>query len=161
MKQIQAAIVGKKVRGVWVNDEFLRFETDQGSVTYRVWGECCSHSYFHDIVGVRKLLDNGPVVSVEEVELQSGDQGYHDPECWLEWEGWTQEGPNTKCEVDHESLTVYGYAFVTEHPEWGEQTTVVAFRNESNGYYGGWMDPTDDHPQESMSLVTEDWTAQS
>lgn len=40
---------------------------------------------------------------------------------------------------EDEYIQVYGYRLVTEHPLFGEQTSVFAFRNASNGYYGGWM----------------------
>lgn len=132
-------LVGRRVSAVHMNTEVLAFETDKGQVVYGVEGDCCSHSYFHDIVGVRKLLDNGPVASTKEINMA-------DPE------------PDN----DDEYVKVYGYEIVTEHPQWGEQTTVVSFRNYSNGYYGGWL--TGGAVNEPLSLekvpaLTEDWMA--
>ncbi|OBJ40261.1 hypothetical protein A5630_25255 [Mycolicibacterium mucogenicum] len=109
-------IVGKKVLGVYISEEYLVLETDQGRVAFDVEGDCCSYSYFYDIVGADKLIANGPIVEVNELDLSEQN---HD--------------------ANYESIAVYGYEFVSEHPVWGEQTTVVSFRNASNGYYGGWM----------------------
>ncbi|AHB29646.1 hypothetical protein SEA_ARCHETTA_37 [Mycobacterium phage Archetta] len=109
-------IIGKKVLAIYMDDQSLILETDQGTVGFGVKGDCCSWSYFYDIYGADKLLSNGPVIEVNEIDLS--DQNH---------------------DQDGESIQVYGYEFVTEHPIWGEQTTVVSFRNSSNGYYGGWM----------------------
>lgn len=105
-------LVGANIEKVGMDDSFLKFWTDKGEFLYMVEGDCCSWSYFHDFVGVGKLIDNGPVLSTREVSVECDDDGY---------------------------LQAYGFEIVTEHPLWGEQTSVVSFRNESNGYYGGWM----------------------
>lgn len=118
--ELNELVVGKKVLAVRVSEQFLVFETDQGLVAFSVEGDCCSHSYFYDIVGADKLLANGPVVSASELDLS--DRSFYE---------------------DYEDIQVYGYEFVSEHPIWGEQTTVVSFRNSSNGYYGGWMNSVD------------------
>ncbi|QXN73014.1 hypothetical protein SEA_PHILLIS_43 [Mycobacterium phage Phillis] len=109
-------VVGKKVLAVFISEEYLVFETDKGRVGFGVEGDCCSWSYFYDIVGADKLLANGPITEISELDLS--DQNYYE---------------------DYEDIQVYGYEFVSAHPVWGEQTTVVSFRNSSNGYYGGWM----------------------
>ncbi|AVP42076.1 hypothetical protein KIP48_gp55 [Mycobacterium phage Naca] len=109
-------IIGKKVLAIYMDDQSLILETDHGTVGFGVQGDCCSWSYFYDIYGADKLLSNGPVIEVNEIDLS--DQNHNQ---------------------DYECIQVYGYEFVTEHPIWGGQTTVVSFRNSSNGYYGGWM----------------------
>ena len=53
---------------------------------------------------------------------------------------------------------VYGYKIVTAHPVFGEVTSVLSFRNSSNGYYGGWMDRTGDVRTEGLQRITEDFT---
>lgn len=114
--ELKDLVVGKKVLAIRVSERFLVFETDDGLVAFSVEGDCCSYSYFHDIVGADKLLANGPIVSAKELDLS--EQNFYQ---------------------DYEDIQVYGYEFVSEHPIWGEQTAVVSFRNSSNGYYGGWM----------------------
>jgi hypothetical protein len=111
-----SSLVGKKVTKILISEGCLIFETDQGRVGFGVDGDCCSYSYFYDITGPQKLLDNGPIVSARELDLSHDN---HDQ--------------------DYEYIRVYGYEFVSEHPVFGEQTTVVTFRNSSNGYYGGSM----------------------
>lgn len=110
-----------------MNDEYLIFETDRGATAYTVEGDCCSRSYFHDFIGVKKLLENGPVIEASEVKDDSLPTELAGPE--------EQDGDR----YEDEYIQVYGYRLVTEHPLFGEQTSVFAFRNASNGYYGGWM----------------------
>lgn len=109
-------LVGKKVTAVWWGDVDLTFDTDQGLVGFALDADCCSYSYFSDIIGVDKLLENGPVIDVNAIQDR-------DPEYFGEY--------------DRGTLQHYGFEIVTEHPKWGDMTTVVSFRNESNGYYGG------------------------
>ncbi|AYD86971.1 hypothetical protein SEA_NEARLYHEADLESS_42 [Mycobacterium phage NearlyHeadless] len=120
-------VIGKKVLAVFISEDYLVFETDKGRVAFSVEGDCCSWSYFHDIVGADKLLANGPITEINQLDLS--DQNYDE---------------------DYEYVQVYGYEFVSEHPVWGAQTTVVSFRNSSNGYYGGWMNTA--YRPESLNL---------
>ena len=116
-RELAEALVGRKVEHVYMNYEYLVFDTDTGRFGYDVEGDCCSSSYFYDFIGVEKLLANGPIVSVKELNL---------------------DDPSN--DADNDTVTqAYGFEFVTVHPNWGEQTSVVSFRNDSNGYYGGWM----------------------
>lgn len=143
MKQL----VGHKVLAIRMNDDYLSFITEGPEIAFTVYGDCCSHSYFHDFHGVEKLLDNGPVLATYSVELDPGDPGWYDEGSekaaakaqWLganpgkalpkyEWDWWEGEGGY---------IQVYGYSIVTEHPFFGEQTSTFSFRNSSNGYYGG------------------------
>ena len=119
-KELAAAIIGKKVMGVYMDHENLIFDTDQGRAGYYVTGDCCSDSSFHDFLGVDKLIAGGPVLSMGEVEASELCQNFHE-------------------EYDY-SVENYGYEFVVMHPEFGEVTAVVSFRNSSNGYYGGSME---------------------
>lgn len=129
-------IVGATVTALHLSEYRLTLETDRGMVTLTAEAECCSISYFHDLIGVRHLLDNGPITAFEPIELAPGDVGYHDPWC----QHFDCEGV-APCGQAHpqEYLAVYGYRFTTEHRRFGPVSTVVAFRNASNGYYGGWL----------------------
>lgn len=124
-----ASVVGRKVKAVRITEEILQFDFEEGeSVAFTVYGDCCSHSYFYDFHGVEKLLENGPVTEFSPIDLKESEYVYsYDPD-----------------NVDHEydEIQVYGWRLVTEHPLWGEQTSVFSFRNSSNGYYGGWMEVT-------------------
>lgn len=111
-------LIGKKITEIHMNDDYLVFITDGAEVhAFQAVGDCCSWSYFHDFYGLEKLLENGPVVSARPIAV------YHD-----DWED------------EYGEKQAYGFEIVTEHPTWGEQTSVFSFRNESNGYYGGWIE---------------------
>jgi len=128
-------LVGKTISEIWWNHEYLLFVTDQGVIGYYVDGDCCSTSYFYDFYGVQNLLRNGPIVSTREIYLDSK---------------WDNNGSElTQC---------YGFEFVTKHPTWGEVTSVLSFRNDSNGYYGGMMHHAILSPnmRDKLIQVTED-----
>lgn len=131
--RVAQKLVGRKVLNVWMNDELLVFDTDQGLLAYAVEGDCCSHSYFYDFIGVLKLLNNGPVLSVKALDVKE---------------------INESNEYDY--IQAYGFEIVTEHHVWGEQTSVFSFRNSSNGYYGGWMFEIEPPTDSSAALLTSD-----
>lgn len=142
------AIVGKTVLAMWMDEERLIFETTDGPVGFYVDGDCCSHSYFYDFYGVQNLLDNGPVTAFEEVNLSPGDPGY-------KASTWEDNGK----EIEYDHIQVYGYRFTTNHPLFGEVSSVLSFRNSSNGYYGGDMDVLSNPVvTDKMPKITEDVT---
>lgn len=112
-------LIGKVVTGILMDEETLTFETNKGYVVYWVEAECCSSSYFFDFYGVERLLGS-EVVNFEEVELSKGDVGYNESTYSTGYD-------------------VYGFRITTIHPLFGEVSSVLSFRNENNGYYGGWM----------------------
>lgn len=128
-------LIGKKVLKVFMDEGYLRFETDGGNLTYAVGGDCCSHSFFYDFYGVKNLLENGAVKEVKSVELHPTDL-------------LTKQN-------DYDCIQVYGYQITTESKDYGEVTSVFSFRNSSNGYYGGYIDEID---QDNLNIpeLTED-----
>lgn len=133
-RDITKDLVGKKIQHIYFNEDFLRLVTDDGTFTYGVDADCCSTSLFYDFFGVKKLLENGPVVSVSTVDLHPTDIEKDDKEY-----GYMKDKKGEDLDIE-----VYGYSIVTEHPEFGEQTSVFSFRNYSNGYYGGSLAPCAD-----------------
>lgn len=119
-----AEIVGATVIGIWFADDLLTFETDKGLYTYYLH-EYGGGSYFADFYGVKHLYENGPIISIEEIDLLPSDPGYLDPEA---------KGPR-----DGDAVAVYGVRITTMHPAFQEVSSVFSFRNESNGYYGSWI----------------------
>lgn len=134
---IEKHLVGKKIKQVYMNDQYLAFKTDKDDVVFTVEGDCCSSSYFHDFIGLDKVKKNGAVVSAKEVSLQDDD-------------------PRCKEEGHEDYLRCYGFEIVTEDPEFGEVTTVFSFRNDSNGYYGGWMYYSGDTIPKDMTALRKD-----
>lgn len=132
-------LIGKTVREIWMNKERLTFVTTDGLVSYVVEGDCCSDSFFFDFYGVDNVIGR-EVVAFERVDLSPGDPGYRAETFEVEGDedGWRE-------------TEVYGYRITTEHEKFGHVSAVLSFRNESNGYYGGWMEYTDsasDHKAE-------------
>ena len=130
-------LVGKKINKVFINEMYLKFETDGGNFVYEVTGDCCSYSFFYDFYGVKNFLEGGKVTEVKEVELDPTDL-FVVPD----------KGDVT---------AVYGFAITTapkENDYYGERTSVFSFRNESNGYYGGSIDKVED--REVLPEITDD-----
>jgi hypothetical protein len=126
-----SALVGKSIARIRWSEDYLVFNTADGhQFGFGVAGDCCSSSYFHDFYGVAHLLNNGPVVSVREIDLKSFEQDYDHIQC-------------------------YGHELVTTHPIWGEVTSVFSFRNSSNGYYGGWMTEAGSFPDDLPEITTD------
>lgn len=115
-------LIGKTVKQIFMNEEYLKFVTDGGTFVFTVEGDCCSDSYFYDFLGIKKILAGNPIVSFEAVDLLDDD-------------------PRAKVLPDEneEEIICYDYEIVTEDPKFEEVTSVFSFRNSSNGYYGGWM----------------------
>mgnify|MGYP001592970046 FL=1 len=63
----------------WAEHDTLTFLTDQGLVSYYAVGECCSTTWFNDILGVDALI-GAKVTSVEAVDTidVSGPHEYVD-----------------------------------------------------------------------------------
>jgi len=117
-------LIGKKIKRIFINEEFLKFGTDQGDFTYTVGGDCCSESVFYDFIGVKKLLKNGAVKAVSIIELTDEEIEIYEKSDKKNYQ---------------ESISIYGFSLTTEDPIFGEVTSVFSFRNYSNGYYGGDM----------------------
>ena len=128
-------LVGRTINKIFMSHEYLQLDTSGGTFVYTVEGDCCSVSYFYDFYGVEKLLKGNPVVSVKEIELDE---------------------PTDADARRGDVVRAYGFEIVTEDPELGEVTSVFSFRNDSNGYYGGWMSFTDARPSYLKELTTDE-----
>lgn len=127
-------LIGKKITEIHISEEYLIITADHEVFGFTVVGGCCSYSYFYDFHGVDKLLANGPVLEVAPVEMAEPDQENSSEEC----------------------LQAYGFSLVTESHIWGPQTSVISFRNDSNGYYGGWMEPGPIKVTKKLTQITSD-----
>lgn len=128
-------LMGKTIEAIFVGEgeHEITFKTDTGYLTYIADGDCCSETWFADILGVSALI-GGTVTSVEEAEIVHDD-----------------DGSRTRQEYDK----VYGFKITTN-----KGYADIAFRNSSNGYYGGWIDGvTHDAPSTNAQPITEDWSA--
>lgn len=148
---MENAIIGQTITGILMGEKQLVFETRNKPVKFMVSAGCCSQSYFFDFYGVKNLLGS-VVTKFERVELTAGDVGYH---------AATYDVPvaGEKGMERYSHTQVYGYRLITEHPVFGEVSSVFSFRNDSNGYYGGDMTLCEDDgnaPPPMMERLTSD-----
>ncbi len=144
MYDVKQDIIGERPVGIWISEDTLWIETESGKdFCYEVEGDCCSWSYFHDFIGANKILGR-KITEISQI---------HDD---------LPEGPDDDID-DWKCIEVYGYRFVVEDQILGEMTAVVSFRNESNGYYGGWMEGglTDAAKPDNLTPVFINWTLSS
>ena len=132
MDGIESALTGQVVKTILVNDDAstLVIETDNGAVILDAFGDCCSESWFADLLGVDTLLGQR-IAKVEEIELPDYN---------------VDDGRSRQ-----ESDQVYGYRFATMRGY-----ADLIFRNSSNGYYGGWLGVGSIHP-DHLTPITADW----
>ena len=129
-------LVDKVIRLLKVNDDqsVLVFDTDDGAIVYETEGDCCSETWFSDILNISNII-NETVIAVRKLEL---------PDV---------EDDRSRQEYDR----VYGFALDTK-----KGSCEVIFRNSSNGYYGGSIDLRTLPIPEGMGLTTigsDDWEA--
>lgn len=129
-------LIGKKILKIFLNEDYLKFVTDKGVLIYSVYGDCCSYSVFYDFYGVKNLLNNGEVIAIKEVPLE------------------VNEATDTK--KYQESISAYGYQITTKNEQFGEMTSVISFRNYSNGYYGGSLNSPTTIDKEVLPEIFDD-----
>ena len=135
------SLVGKQVTGIRMDEQRLSLRFNDGtSQSFEVDGDCCSRSYFYDITGAEKLRRNGPIVSARFI-----------PDL-----------PQPDAEPRYQEVVkAYGVEIVTDHELFGEQTTVISFRNDSNGYYGGMMYLSSaPYPDDLPDITTDTYTTE-
>lgn len=152
-----AVLNGKTVESIYMSKKVLTFVTDEGPVSFAVAGECCSTSYFFDLYGVANLLGS-VVVGFEKVNLSPGDPGYNKKTYQTKPAG-NPKGKAAKAVKNPASKVftkVYGYRLTTLHPVFGEVSSVLSFRNDSNGYYGGRMESSVQHLMDEKYRILKD-----
>lgn len=128
-------LIGKRVEAVWVSPDhwFLTFTTAQGNVSYITDADCCSDTWFADILGMDNLLGE-EVLGAEELDLP----------------GDCVEDGRSRQDCDR----VYGWQLATQKGK-----TEIMFRNSSNGYYGGRIALYTGELPEDMQEIRSDWRA--
>lgn len=144
-------LVGKIVTGVYVSDDqyYMKFDIkDAQPIVYHTDGDCCSETWFADIVIVEggftdKSTNKNPleVVVCEELDIPS----------WMELV-ITNDGRGRQ-EVD----TVYGFKLIFKDKDYiyKQRDMTVIFRNSSNGYYGGCVELVDQENTYFSNLLKE------
>jgi len=111
----------------------IRFTTETSKIAYLTEADCCSETWFSEIINLDFLI-NQVVTEVVELDMPEFDDG------------------NGRQRYDK----FYGYRVATPA---GHCT--IAFRNSSNGYYGGSCELAEKEPKANWVSIKHltDWTA--
>lgn len=107
-----SGLVGRTIEAIYVGDDVLCIDTDRGALGWRTEADCCSETWFADIIGTDTLI-GGKVMSVAD--------GTPPPD-------YNVEDGRGRQECD-DAYSVY--------IETDRGVGIVIYRNSSNGYYGG------------------------
>lgn len=110
------------------DDVVLRF-TD-GVKRYRAYGDCCSSSWIEHLT-VPDLGRGAEVLRVTEVDVPVSDEMKAEQDARLKAKG----------EYETDCLQVYHTAIATTKGE-----VIIEYRNDSNGYYGGYLEEVEPDP---------------
>lgn len=129
-------LIGRVILSVSVNDDqsIMVFDTDIGHVSYETEGDCCSETWFSDVLNISNIIGVA-VNKVEKIDLTD----------------YNVEDGRTRQEYDE----AYGYKLTTN-----KGTAEIIFRNSSNGYYGGEIYLYKvDTPVDLTQICSDDWKA--
>jgi len=136
MENVMSDLEGRTIESIWIDQttqEYLRFETDQGPLCYIAVGDCCSETWFADLLGIDALLGQ-TVRKAEFVSL-----------------GEPEENDNrTRQEYDW----IYSYKLFTDRG-----IADIIFRNSSNGYYSGWLSQSNCQGDIQWAKIMNDYSA--
>ena len=105
-------LVGKKILALHGDGDTLEFVTPTGVLQYGCEGDCCSSSWFAHISGIDNLVGH-TVTKTENIALDS---------------------ITPADETGRDCLVQYGFRISTDKGYFE-----IDMRNESNGYYGGYI----------------------
>lgn len=131
------ALVGRRVLEIAVEpgEARLGLRTDSGWVFFDTDADCCSETWFADILNPQALLSKGAIITAA-IELNLPDDDHS----------------RSRQEYD----CVYGSRLTT-----ADGDCDIVYRNSSNGYYGGSADLLKVAPQDisAWKRITGDWAA--
>jgi len=115
-------LVGKTISEISLSvcKEYIQFKINEGLITWFTDQDCCSESWIEHVTlpfGFENSDKSFEVISIEEIDLG--------------------EVVPTRQEVDQ----LYGLKILGNIKKWGNSEIYIEFRNSSNGYYGGSMEP--------------------
>ena len=133
-------LIGKKIEKIYINDSqsVLFFKTSFGLIAFEVDGDCCSESWFADIIGVDNLI-NCTILKVEEI--QSCELSDYDKD-------------DGRCRQEEDEVYSYKITSNKGHSD-------IIFRNSSNGYYGGSINNGEliSELPDNVKEIKKDWMA--
>lgn len=128
-------LIGEHVIRIGINDDqsILCVETRRATFLFKTYAECCSETWFSDIIGAKYLI-GATVKKVENLDLELINYNLDD----------------NRCRQDED--IGYGIKLITDKGE-----ANIIYRNSSNGYYGGSMYMVCE--LSNLNEITEDWQA--
>ncbi len=132
-------IIGRKVLELWVGEgeEMLFVVTASGILAAATEADCCSETWFADIIGVDAII-GGTVSDISGLEMPGQDE-------------YVEDG-RSRQEYDQ----VFGLQITTDRGRCD-----IILRNSSNGYYGGtfegWRE-INELPDTARQIL-DDWSA--
>lgn len=126
-------LVGKVITGLRINDDqsLLVFDhPDNSHTAYETEADCCSETWFADIVGVDALIGS-TVLKADAMEAM-------------------QEVVDGRCRQDYDLF--YGVKLITTNGY-----VDIVYRNSSNGYYGGSIDLYTRKLPSGLQSIIEDY----
>lgn len=141
MDDRQNVLVGKTITGISLADDrgAIKFDIQgEDPIIARCDGDCCSNTWVEDVIDPQAVVGH-VVTKAEDIDL---------PEHLC--------GP-TKTNYGEEEMQYYGFLIETAN---GRCT--IAYRNSSNGYYGGNLAWPDEHFYGGVydqNQSTEQWKA--
>lgn len=136
-------LIGKIVNRIFVSrDQYiLSFELNDGTfISYITESDCCSETWFADIVGCLSLIKQPSRYARNITDVRESDMDWYNVNDGRERQDYDQ---------------AYGYTIFSNRG-----TCKIAFRNSSNGYYGGYITLFEGELPSDMIEITEDeWSA--
>lgn len=134
-------LIGEVVTDFAIDSYKIWFKLEDGRV-YEcvVAGDCCSHSYFAEVVNLKSLISGSAIKDIVDMPLMDQEK--------LKTNG-------REMDVGY-LVQVYGAKIYFEDKKL--KPTIISFRNASNGYYGGSMlEPRLVHHFPEQNEITDDW----
>ena len=132
---LEKKLLGRTVTGIRVSEgeDYLVFDTDAGEVVIGTDADCCSETWFSDVMNPEFII-GGIVLAANDIDMSKRpDDG------------------RSRQEKDD----FYGVEIVTD-----KGIGRIEYRNSSNGYYGGSARLVDSAPESAKWVsITSDWSA--
>lgn len=122
--------VGAMILSIWIDSErqYLLIKTNRGDYNFNAVGDCCSRSWFEHITGICNVI-GAIVLDIPELRPEEISR------------------ENIK---EFDVLQNYQTKLKTNRGE-----LFIEFRNESNGYYGGWLSFESDQYNDPIEEIPE------
>ena len=117
-------LVGQTITAIYLADDqgAIKFVLNDGrEIVARADGDCCSHTWIEDVIAPEAAI-GAEVMRAEDIDLP---------------EEFTQP---TKTDHYEDEMSYYGFVIET-----AKGRCTLAYRNSSNGYYGGDLSWPGDH----------------